>query len=170
MIDDHIPTSPPPSTMLSRKPLTEKTVHQVDPDELPKPNIAKKMARRQTARKVAMIALLSFVFVTYVRLVSSDRSIPAPEAPSPELVVDAPVPYLFPLQGYLNGIKAKGLRKSLGLAEGRSRHPTKYVDGEAILDAADSHHRHHSRKQHRISQKTAEDIFLSIPNNASARE
>jgi hypothetical protein len=61
---------------------------------------------------------------------------------------------VLPDDGYLGGIADKGLRFALGPKDAKHKHG----------------HHHHSHSPHRwVTPKAAEEIFLQVPNNNSAR-
>lgn len=68
---------------------------------------------------------------------------------------DTPTEGSVPYDGYLGGIADKGLRYALGPKDPKHKHD----------------HKHHSQRPHKlITPKAAEEMFLQIPNNSSARE
>ena len=69
-------------------------------------------------------------------------------------LTQAPLESPLPDDGYLGGIADKGLRFALGSKDAKHNHD----------------HNHKSHSPHKwVTPKAAEEIFLQIPNNSSAR-
>jgi len=119
-----------------------------DSASLPQPNTYHPPQKTSTGKKVGLGLLALVSLWTVVSYLASPTSVTLQAAES----------------GYLSGIADKGYKYALGPK------PEKHHHGHKGHHGGHGHHEHKHHPGKPISPKAAEEIFLQVPNNSSARE
>lgn len=169
-------------TMESEKPLLSKQEAEVarqglEPhdDTLPLPTTTTTSRKRQVARRLVLFSLISVVAVLHLV-----KLLPAPTMRAPCDAARGEADGQVQVQGYWDGVASKGMGRMWGQHnehEDKHKHKHKYHDDNE--EELHHNHEHHLKHKHGkgkhghcptfVPPKLAEHIFLSVPNNDSAR-
>jgi hypothetical protein len=176
-------------TMESEKPLLSKQEaeaarqglesHDDDDAALPLPTTTTTSRKRQVARRLVLFSLISVVAVLHVV-----KLLPTPTTRAPCDGVKGETDGQVQVQGYWDGVATKGMARMWGPYnqhelddDHKRKHRHEYPDDEE--KEHHSKHKHHLKHKHGkgkhghgptfVPPKMAEHIFLSVPNNDSAR-
>lgn len=144
---------------------------------LPTTTTATTSRKRQVARRLVLFSLISVLAVLHLV-----KLLPSPTTLSPCDGVKGEMDGQVQVQGYWDGVATKGMSRMWGQydeheLEDERKHKHEYHDD----DEKEHHHKHKHHLKHKhgkgkhghgptfVPPKLAEHIFLSVPNNDSAR-